>query len=205
MSASGITVRPLAPGDVQDATQVHLEAFPGFFLSALGPAFVRELYRGFCRLEDSMGFVAVGDNGRVIGVVAGTSRPAAFFRRLLARRWYAFAMAALPAVLRRPLVLRRVLRGLTYRGDAPDPASGALLSSIAVAPSAQGSGAGSALVQAFCHEAAQRGVARVYLMTDHDHNDAINCFYQRQGFQLTGIVNTPEGRAMNRYVYENGE
>ncbi len=51
------------------------------------------------------------------------------------------------------------------------------LMSIAVLPSCQGKGIGTALVKAFLEEAYLRGLKRVVLTTDRSGNDAVNHFY----------------------------
>jgi glycosyltransferase involved in cell wall biosynthesis/GNAT superfamily N-acetyltransferase len=196
-----IELHPMWVEDVPAAVRVHLDAFPGFFLSILGPAFLRNLYAGFCSEVDGIGYVATDANGTTLGVVAGTVQPQGFFKRLLLSHWWKFGLSALPAILRDPSCLPRVARALFYRGDAPHN-PGALLSTIAVTPDAQGHGVGKALIEAFCTEALLRGASRVYLTTDAVGNDAVNHFYTRQGFTLDGAYQTSEGRAMNRYVRE---
>ena len=37
-------IRPMQAADVDQVVAVHMEAFPGFFLTCLGPAFLREFY-----------------------------------------------------------------------------------------------------------------------------------------------------------------
>src|SRR5204862_7639511 len=50
-------LRPMRKDDVRDVVRIHLDAFPGFFLSFLGPAFLRLLYRGI--LDDPTGIALV--------------------------------------------------------------------------------------------------------------------------------------------------
>ena len=40
----GFTVRPMAQADVPLVVETHLSAFPGFFLSFLGPRFLALFY-----------------------------------------------------------------------------------------------------------------------------------------------------------------
>lgn len=72
--------------------------------------------------------------------------------------------------------------------------------SVAVDPSYQGHGIGSALVEAFCEELCIRGVSQVCLTTDSVGNESVNRFYQAAGFALGRQHVTPEGRQMNEYV-----
>ena len=185
------------------AGNVHLEAFPGFFLSFLGPRFLRELYRAFA-LEDSGIALAAEDpsSGELLGVVAGTLDPQGFFRRLLLRRWWAFGFWSLPALAKEPKALVRVLRALSYRGDCPQDKKRALLSSIAVAPEKQGTGLGSVLLKEWVDRARERAVLGCYLTTDAVGNDAVNRFYLRNGWRVASEFLTPESRKMRCYVLD---
>jgi len=181
-----------------------MRAFPAFFLTFLGRGFLREFYGSFSGNPEGIGFVAAdGDSGRVIGVVVGPVKPAGYFKRLLVRRWWAFCLHSAAAVLKRPTIVPRLVRAVVYRGDAPEQGpERALLSSIAVDPEVQRSGAGRRLVQVFLDEAAQRGCPGVYLTTDRVDNDAVNAFYERLGWRVEGTFATPQGRQMNRYIFD---
>jgi len=194
-------IRSAQADDIDKIVAIHLRAFPGFFLSSLGQAFLRELYLAF--LSDAAGRLFVAEeHGKIAGFAAGTLAPESFFRALLLRRWYAFAWAALGVVIRRPqTVIPRLLSGLVYRGERPTKLPrAALLSSIAVDPQISGSGIGSALVSAFCEEASRNDLGYVYLTTDQDGNDVVNRFYLRRGFNVESKIHRHDGRIMIRYV-----
>lgn len=201
----GIRVEPLRAEHIDPAVEVHMSAFQEFFLTFLGPSFLREFYRSFLVDPAGIGFVAVdSDSGEVLGAVVGPATPGGYFGRLLKRRWWAFCLASVRAVLRRPSVVKRLARAIYYRGDAPDeqgPAR-ALLSSIAVSPAAQGRGVGRALVETWMAEARRRGSRGAFLTTDAEENEAVNRFYQRLGWRLESTYATREGRRMNRYVVD---
>jgi ribosomal protein S18 acetylase RimI-like enzyme len=182
--------------DVGAVTAVHLAAFPGFFLSFLGPRFLRELYRAIIADDESIAFVAVNGD-RLIGFVAGTAG-GGFYRRAARRRWLHFAAASVGALVRKPTIVRRLLRAL-YAPPATS-SQGAMLMSLAVDPNAQRSGAGILLTRAFVVGARHRGASAVVLTTDKICNDAVNAFYRAQGFTVAVSYLTPEGRAMNEYI-----
>lgn len=192
-------VRPLTTDDVEEVARIHRVAFPGFFLSTLGEDFLAIMYRGFLDDPSCVARVAVGSRGAVVGAVAGTVDPAGFFRRLLLRRWRGLVCASVMAAIRDPRVVPRLVRGLRYRGEAHAEASGALLSSICVDPSRQAAGVGQQLLARWVRDVAARGVASAYLTTDKADNDRVNHFYRSNGWQLAGVVITPEGREMNCY------
>jgi dTDP-4-amino-4,6-dideoxygalactose transaminase/GNAT superfamily N-acetyltransferase len=191
----------MAPGDIGRVVEIHVASFPGFFLSFLGPGFLREFYRGTLNDPASLALVAVDGPGRIAGFVAGHVEPSGFYRRLVMRRGWAFAMASIGPVLRRPAIIPRLFRATTYRGGTPATPGGALLASLAVHPERQALGAGKLLVCRFAEECFRRGATYIYLTTDRLHNDAVNQFYQSLGWKIETEVVTPEGRALNLYTY----
>ncbi|WP_051992156.1 GNAT family N-acetyltransferase [Mobilicoccus pelagius] len=191
----------LRPTDIAELARIHERGFPAFFLTSLGLPFLREFYRG--HLDDPSAVAVVArlasgpQRGRPVGVVVGTTRPAGFYSRLLRRHGVAFALAGARGALRHPTAVPRLVRALTYRGDAPAP-SFALLSSIVVDPAHGGSGIGAELQERWCHRAAAMGARRAYLQTDADENIAVRAFYRRCGWVETQVSTTPEGRRLMR-------
>lgn len=188
---------------IDKIVDVHMKAFPNFFLTFLGPSFLKELYRSFAESPNSIGFVAVdAHSGQVIGVIVGPLVPQGYFRSLLIRRWWVFCLASIGAVLRRPAIIKRLFRALFYRGEPPPGPERALLGSIAVLPQVQRRGVGQALVEKWLKEVKQHGCCGCYLTTDADNNGKINNFYQKLGWRIESTYKTPEGRVMNRYVID---
>lgn len=191
----------LRPSDVAELARIHARGFPSFFLTSLGLPFLREFYAAQLDDPSAIGVVARVADGRPVGVVVGTTEPAGFYGRLVRRRGLRFAVAGALGALRNPRAVPRLVRALTYRGDAPAP-SFALLSSIVVDPARSGGGVGYQLQKRWCEEAARRGVARAYLQTDQDDNDAVVEFYRRCGWTAAGSSTTPEGRRLLRFERE---
>lgn len=190
---------PLRATDVALLAKLHQEAFPGFFLSTLGTPFLEQFYRGFLSDPTAVTVVARRD-AEVLGAVVGTTEPNGFFARLLRRQILGFVVASARAVASNPRSLRRVLRGVRYRGDAPVGSEGALLSSICVDPKLHRAGVGSALLAEWSQLAGAAGAQRAHLTTDATDNDAVNGFYQRHGWAIEQTYETPDGRLMNRYM-----
>jgi ribosomal protein S18 acetylase RimI-like enzyme len=143
--------------DVDEVVRVHLAAFPSFFLTFLGPRFLRELYDGIVADPGGIAFVAV-DGSRCAGFVAGTDAPADFYRRLIRRRVVRFAGAAFVPFLRRPSVAGRLLRAVSRPAvAAARQGRHAELMSLAVSPSHRQRGAGARLVERFLEESRNRG------------------------------------------------
>jgi ribosomal protein S18 acetylase RimI-like enzyme len=197
-----VRLRSMAEADVPAVVDVHRRSFPDFFLTFLGPRFLRLLYREILREDGRGAFVAEDGAGRVVGFVAGVDRQVGFYRRLARRRWPAFALAAAAAALRRPSTIPRLFRALGRSKAGREAAAQALLMSIAVAPEVEGRGVGRALVAEFIEAMKRRGAAAVSLATDREGNDRVNRFYLGLGFRVARTYPTPEGRRMNEYVID---
>jgi ribosomal protein S18 acetylase RimI-like enzyme len=205
-SMHGVSVRcvsnsGLVAEDIESLVRLHLGAFPGFFLTSLGPGFLRLLYRGFVEIKDGICIVAENENG-LVGFAAGATQPDSFFRTLLRKRGVLFALAALPALLQNPVfAARKCLGALLYRGERPKalPDAG-FIENIAVMPTASGRGVGQQLIVAFCDELRQRGVGSVYLATDASDNERVNAFYKKCGFRLIDTYYRAGRRRMNQWA-----
>ena len=197
---TALTLAPLRAADVRPLARLHRQAFPGFFLSTLGEPFLVQFYRGFLEDETSVTTVARDEQGAICGAVVGTIEPSGFFRRLLSNRWPGLVVASASAVLSNPKSLSRLVWAVRYRGDTPPGSKGALLSSICVDPTAQGTGVGRALIADWTRQVASGGVGMAFLTTDAVDNDSVNRFYQAQGWELAERFETREGRPMHRYT-----
>lgn len=199
----GFHVRAATADDIPAIAAVHAEAFPGFFLSLLGPGFLRAYYRAVLRFDGGRLYVAA-DAGRIVGFVAGFIDPARFYAAMKRNPWK-FAWPLAVGLVRRPwLVGRAVARVAAVvvhgraAGDRAEAGSRAELSSLAVRPSSQGKGIGRRLVQTFLESARRTPAAVVSLTTDARRNDDVNAFYERFGFGLARRRSSA-GRLMNEY------
>lgn len=199
-----ILLRQAVSADLDGIVAVHAAAFPRFFLTQLGPAFLRAYYRAVLEFKDGCMLVAEMD-GRVAGFVAGFAEPRRFYA-VLRRRPLTFAPAILAGLLRRPWLLGRIVarivsvihRGRTHRQAAVADAA-CELSSLAVDPRARRRGVGRKLVTAFVTAARDRGLDVVRLTTDARGNDPVNEFYAGLGFHLASSGAPGDARPMNEY------
>jgi len=194
-------IEPINERYINEIVAVHMLVFPNFFLTFLGPGFLKEFYKSFLYDDQGIGFVAI-ENSRILGAIVGPFKPVGYFKRLLLRKWYAFCFASIGAVLRKPTVIKRLFRAVFYRGQAPQGKDRALLSSIAVSPDAQGKGVGKALVMKWLDAVSARGGKGAFLTTDTENNNKVNSFYHSLGWEIESTYETSEGRKMNRYVYD---
>ena len=186
--------------DLKALATLHQAAFPAFYLTSLGGGFLRLYYRAVLECDGGVLLVSQHDSG-LTGFVAGYLDPEGFHAHLRRYRLRAL-ITILPKFVINPGLLPRTIR--RFRQPRPpelEKAGPAVceLSSIAVAPSAQGTGTGRDLLVAFFEAARKLGANEVRLTTDALENDAVNRFYSRAGFQLHCQFSSYEGRQMNEY------
>jgi ribosomal protein S18 acetylase RimI-like enzyme len=190
-----MNVRAMQRTDLDAVVAIHLAAFPNFFLTFLGPRFLRVFYDAVMR--DGIALVATVDD-RVSGFVVGMLESKSFYRRLWRTRFISVAFAIAPVVIRHPSTVIRVARRGVAR--AFQPASGAELMSIAVHPRELHHGLGRALVEAFIESARAAGSENLWLITDAADNDAVKKFYETLGFTARRTFTNAEGRALVEYA-----
>ncbi len=186
--------------DIDSIAKVHEAAFPEFFMTRMGPGFLRAYYRLVLNYPGGL-LLVCGQESEVEGFVAGFVNPARFYAYLSRGRHRIF-WPSLMAILRRPLLLPRVLynRKRVASAIVQDEPGSCELSSIGVLPGSAGRGHGRRLIDGFCAEARRRGCMRIVLTTDSLQNDAVNAFYLRSEFTLERSFTSGGKRLMNEYV-----
>lgn len=204
--SAAVSIRRAVPPDVGAVVAVHAAAFPDFFLTRLGPAFLRAYYRAV--LECDAGWLLIANrDGQTIGFVAGFADPDRFYAGLKRRPWR-FAVPLALGLLQRPWLIARIVTRVAavVRRGRPSPsarpgAASCEMSSLAVHPTAQQQGIGGMLVAAFIESARGVDAACIRLTTDARDNDAVNAFYARSGFRLVCHRAGGGVRPMNEYEF----
>ena len=194
-----MTIHRAIPADILRIVKVHIASFPGFFLTFLGPRFLRLLYTALMERDGGVLLVAKKD-AQVAGFVGGVLKQQGFYSQLVKQHKWRFGISCFAAIAKRPRIVPRLFRALRRSSEAKQSAAQACLMSIGVDPTIQGKGIGRALVTAFCEELRKKGCPSVCLTTDKVDNEKTNCFYQGLGFSIAREYTTPEGREMYEYV-----
>ena len=196
-----ILYRKMTQDDVEEVVSVHIHSFKDFFLTFLGNRFLRVLYSYIVSEKFGIAIVAeVSGENRLAGFVAGTMEPYRFYSKAIHKKAIPFAIATIPALVRRPSILMRLFRAFQKPREAKEGSFDCELMSIAVLPEYSGFGIGWLLEQEFCNQAELHGAKSVMLTTDRENNENVNRFYLRRGYRLYDHYVTPEGRQMNKYV-----
>jgi colanic acid biosynthesis glycosyl transferase WcaI len=198
-----IRVRQATTVDIASIACVHADAFPGFFLTLLGPSFLRAYYRAVLQFVGGYLFVAE-ENEQIVGFVAGFLTPEQFYGGLK-QTPCRFVLPLLTGLARRPWLAGRLASrvwSVAIRGRRPAGGEAKCvrveLSSLAVHPSLQGRGIGRRLMNTFVEAVKDTPANLVSLTTDAHGNDGVNSFYERVGFKLARCRPTV-GRPMNEY------
>jgi ribosomal protein S18 acetylase RimI-like enzyme len=192
-----MNVEPLTISHAQRVAEIHASALAGDFLPSLGVPFLAELYRGILGLGLGFGFVTTSESG-VSGFVLASDDTSALFRTVMMKRAIALGMRLLPALVRRPTLLRNIIETFTYPEQEGKVPVAAELVVIAVDATMRSKGQGAALCDALDADFRRRAILR-YKVTVNQSNDGANRFYQRQGFQLADSFRL-YGRGWNLYT-----
>ena len=178
-TSNGMVLRKGTDGDADTVAALHAGTIGEGFLTFLGPAFLRRLYRRIARAPGSF-LLVVDDGTTTVGFLAGSTDVAALYWAFLWRDGPAAALASARQILRS---WRRVIETLRYgTGDAAAGA-GAELLAIAVDPTARGRGAGTRLVEKFLSEIRRQGQDSAHVVVAARNATAV-ALYQRSGFEV---------------------
>lgn len=196
-----VIIRGAERADLQLIVECHLEAFPTFFLSMLGPRFLSCFYKFFICNKDS-GLLVALENNNIVGFAAYVMSPNTFFSRLKRKEGISLFRYALPALFKSPFqVTKKLFRGVFYRGDqVSEIHNAALLSSIGVSPRASGKSIGTKLLTEVELRIVQCGIRQLYLTTDLDFNDATLGFYRKNGYSEHSRYRQNRDRRMLRLI-----
>ena len=190
----------MTSADVDHVAKVHMISFKNFFLSTLGKRFLSIFYSFVLKDLSGIAIVAESTTHEIVGFVAGTTNPAGFYKRALAKNAIVLGFAAMPAILKRPAIIGRVLSALKKPIEAKKKTWRLRTNVHWCLVRNQGGGVGSLLESAFCAEAGSRGCKIVQLNTDRIGNDSVNKFYLQRGYCLHDSFVTRQGRQMNCYI-----
>lgn len=200
-----VIVRPLHVKEIHHAVAIHESSFPNYFLTSLGPFFLKLLYLFYIKGKTEIALAALYNN-KLIGTIIGTTKPQGFYKRLATRYFPFFAFATLGPLIKNPEILPRLFRAFFYRGDMPSISEGGtLLASICINPSFQRIGIGRILLSEFVAQAFAHGAHYIYLITDRENNEKTISFYEKLGWTLYSEFITAEGRKMNVFCKFNSD
>ncbi|MBN2290860.1 MAG: GNAT family N-acetyltransferase [Pirellulales bacterium] len=189
--------------NIREIAAIHVDAFPGHFLTQLGQPFLLHYYRLVIEYPLGILLSAKSSTGTVCGFASGFLNPPAFYS-LFQQKRLRFGLCIVLPILFRPWLVQRLIhnRNRVIRTSLEEQDQHHLveLSSIAIHKKHRGQGHGKLLMDAFCHCAGQLGATTIYLTTDAENNDQVNNFYKRLGFSRERFCDAPGDRPMYKHT-----
>lgn len=215
-----LTIRKMTRADVEVLVRLHAAVFPAYDSTALGPSYLRALYRTLADHPATLSVIAE-DEGEAVAWVGGILAYGPYYHTLIRRCWFRSPLLLWSALARRPALLARGLKFLAWyvrhrsprsrpavegvgaenvaaereaAAAAPRAPRWASLLVIGVAPGCQRRGVGQAIMAEFHAALKDAGFEEVRLSTFVD-NESGNAAFRKAGYVLARTV----GR-VNHYV-----
>lgn len=196
-----MTIKKLITGDCKIVSELHLKAFPDFFLTALGKKFLDKFYRSILCHPNH---IAVGlfENEKLLAFAVGTKKKRGFYSEILKDDILVLAWSGLPTFIKRPSKIIRIFKSLLARETKNDTVlENATLLSVCVDPDASQKGLGKNILKEF-EFIAFKYANGISLTTDAENNEYVNKFYVNNNYHLLNTF-TQGKRKMNLYFKSN--
>lgn len=184
----------------QYLTDIHLDAFHGFFLSSLGKRFLNAYYTAALNSEETIAVCAIDENEKIQGFATGCILSKGYHKRLILKNLISFIHQGLILLFTNPLSLRRLILNLDKISNKNDDGEYAELISIGVSQICKGLGVGKAIIKIFEEEARSNGCKKITLTTDYFNNDDIITFYNHSGYNIFYEFNAYPKRRMYKFI-----
>ena len=195
-----IAIQKATINDLEAIVRVHEAAFPDFFLTQLGTAFLRLYYKSVMNHMDGVLLTCKMD-GATIGLCAGTVLSAVFNTKLIKANLFQFGWESMKILLTKPKALIHLMKNMSKEDSSVgDNGEYAELLSIAVDPKVQRSGAGKAMLLELEKVIKEKGGERLSLTTDYEDNDKAVSFYKSLGYEPWYDFVTYPNRRMYRLI-----
>jgi GNAT superfamily N-acetyltransferase len=184
---------------INQVVEIHIKAFPGFFLSELGNDVLRVFYKSLLQDKKTI-FYGVKNEGALVGFFVVSLEPTGLYSRLFFKNISRFILPLFFSFSKNFSLLKRMMTSASSSSklEVSTMYSASLLS-ICVSPAHVGKGIGKILLTTLENELRLRKRNGYYLTTDAYNNYSTNQFYLNFGFKLYGSYSQGK-RIMNIYV-----
>ena len=184
---------------INQVVEIHIKAFPGFFLSELGNDVLRVFYKSLLQDKKTI-FYGVKNEGGLVGFFVVSLEPTGVYSRLFFKNISRFILPLFFSFSKNFSLLKRMMTSASSSSNLEvSTMYSASLLSICVSPAHVGKGIGKILLTTLEKELRLRQRHGYYLTTDSHNNNSTNQFYLNFGFKLYGSYSQGK-RIMNIYV-----
>lgn len=198
-----ITIREVKSNEkkiIDEIVTIHLDTFTGFFLSFMGRGFLKQMYKSYCKHDES-GLLVAENNGKPIGFLAYSSNFSGLYKFMIKTRLIQFGWYSIGAFFRRPSAFMHIIRAFLKPGEVKRKEKYIELASIGVDPNVKSKGIGSILIGELKKQVDFEKYAYITLETDAVNNEGAIHFYEKNGFIRERMFKTEEGRKMYEYRF----
>jgi ribosomal protein S18 acetylase RimI-like enzyme len=195
-----LQLRQLVNNNVNEMVNIHSKAFEGFFLTSLGPNFLKTYYRSCIKNELTISVGVFDENNKLCGFAIGASNSSGYHKRILLSNFYRFANSLINVAVFRPRILIRLLLNLNKSNKKEEQKNKSELFSIAVLPNFKGIGLGYKLLSHFESIVKDLGVNTILLTTDSENNQDVLNFYAKNGYSIYYDFITYPNRKMYKLI-----
>jgi ribosomal protein S18 acetylase RimI-like enzyme len=204
-----VRIKAAELSDLDGMVFCHIAAFPGRFMTKMGPHWLEGLYSYFIKHDKAISLVAVDVSGKVLGFAVGgkTRVKKEFLRRAFIRYPHIILWRFLTSSLVRKRLVGLLFRKLgKLRADrsasnaaaseskATNVTNYGVLMSIAVYPKYQGTGIAGRLIESFREVSAERGYKILILYVINDNLRAIAFYKKHKWYEVSKLENSTEFR-----------
>lgn len=180
---SKIKIENIEKSDIDDVVSIHCASFKSFFLTELGPEFLKVYYNAFRKSKRGV-MLGCFDDGKLVGFCCASYKSSGFNTRLVIDNSFSFLIETFKLIFKKFDALIRIFNNLK-KGHAsfPDVSHYAELYSIAVLPTKQGLGIGKFLIENLEIKLKEKS-KKISLTTDFDSNQKTLQFYNTMGYDI---------------------
>lgn len=187
---------------INDIVTIHMDTFPGFFLTFMGRGFLNQMYRSYCEHAESSLLVAE-ENGQSVGFLAYSENSSGLYKFMLKTRLLPFGWYGVRAFFRRPSALGHIIGAFLKPGESKRSEKYIELTSIGVTPKFKAKGIGSSLMNELKRSVDFKTFSYIALTTDAVSNEYALRFYKQNGFLKERAFETKEGRKMIEFRFSS--
>lgn len=183
--------------DLDDVVEVHIAAFPDFFLTLLGPKFLFKMYQIFLENKGSV-FIVEEKDGNIFGFAVGMESNTKSDKILALKKIFSFSWIVFAEILKNPVALiSRIFKKIVFSKKLPPiPSDAVFLRSIGVNPRYQGKGVATRLINEIEKKSIERGASSIVLTTDANNNEGPISFYKKNGYKVKDTFYQDKSRKM---------